>query len=192
MSVKATDFSFDLETLGVRPYSAIIEIGCAAFNRDTAQIVGHFTTVVSLASNLECGMSVDASTVAWWMRQPDKVRLPLFNEDAGVSLREALQMLSQFILKQGGSNACVWGFGPGFDINLLEDAYRQCAMEVPWRFFLARCGRTVIDLANIDAWSYRKAGVHHRALDDAVNQARMILDGIAVLRKGGDDEDDEL
>jgi len=75
-----------------------------------------------------------------------------------------------------GHHAYVWGNGATFDISILEAAYRQRGIPIPWAFWNIRDVRTIAALA----WPHVKkdhtefVGVPHRALDDAKHQARYV------------------
>lgn len=54
----------DLETMGVRPSSAVVSIGCVEFMQ--TDVISVFYTPVSLESCLKAGLTTDESTVKWW------------------------------------------------------------------------------------------------------------------------------
>jgi hypothetical protein len=72
----------------------------------------------------------------------------------------------------------VWGNGATFDISILEDAYRQLDLEIPWKFWNVRDCRTVKDMYESARGGYEKksGGTLHHALDDAKFQAQYICD----------------
>ncbi len=67
----ANNIMLDLETMGNTPTSAIIAIGAVRFDK---KIKGKFYGVIDLESCLEDGLTVDASTIMWWMQQSDAAR----------------------------------------------------------------------------------------------------------------------
>jgi exodeoxyribonuclease VIII len=71
----------------------------------------------------------------------------------------------------------MWGNGATFDISMLEDAYRQYEIEIPWKFWNVRDCRTVLDMYESIRGGFNKTvnrqGAHN-ALDDAKFQAQYI------------------
>lgn len=181
---KATDFSFDIETLGSRPYSSVISIGAVGFNRHTGEIHDEgFHIVVSATDCAAKGLRMDPDTVIWWMQQNDAAR-KVFSPGGGTTTDYALEALNKYLEESCNfsNSSGVWGNGSGFDINLLEDMYELSRPRCPWRFWQSRDVRTVVDIAALDKKAYRLEGTHHNALDDAINQAKMVIDGIAKLK----------
>lgn len=176
------DFSIDLETMGTMPYSALIAIGVQQFDRRSGNMGETFEITISPTDCVRQGLRMDPHTVMWWMGQSDEARAP-FVAGGGATLHYALGALDGYLSKAGfDGSSCVWGNGSGFDINLLEDAYRAIDARIPWKFWQARDVRTAVDLMRLDKALYRHDGVHHNALDDARNQARMVIDATAAIR----------
>ena len=110
------------------------------------------------------------STIEWWSTQSQEARDALGGED---DLKEVLVGLASWI----PSNAKVWGNGSTFDISMLEDAYRQHGLEIPWKFWNIRDCRTVVDMFETQRGGFgqnRKAASHN-ALEDAIAQAKYIM-----------------
>ena len=159
----------DLETLGQRPGSVIASIGAVLFG--DGQVHSKFYRRIDLKSCTQAGLTVDADTVAWWLRQGDQARAETFGEDEPrTTLAVALQQLSALI----GPQTCVWGNGAVFDLGLLAAAYHALHLEVPWKFRNERCYRTVAAL-NPQVPRPAMAGVKHVAVDDAEAQARHLM-----------------
>lgn len=178
------DFSIDIETLGTTPYSVILSIGVQGFNRHNGLMDDGFEIVVNAEDCVAKGLRMDPSTVLWWLQQSDEAR-KVFAPSGGATLHYALDQLNEYFKREKFSkNSCIWGNGAGFDINLLEDAYRVTpGVPCPWHFWQSRDVRTVVDIAGLDKKAYRHEGVHHTALADARNQARMVIDGVAQLKQ---------
>ena len=71
-------------------------------------------------------------------------------------------------------DAHIWGNGAAFDNVVLASAFRATGMQVPWAFWNDRCYRTVKSLfSNV---KLKRSGTHHNALDDAVTQAKHLLE----------------
>ncbi len=155
----------DLETMGNGVNAAIIAIGAVRF--DAGAITDEFYAVVDLASAVDAGLEIDASTVLWWMKQSDNSRQQF--ERNGVPLKEALKQFAEWV----GKGAEVWGNGAAFDNAILSNAYRKCGMKQPWEFWNDRCYRTVKNMH--PGVKMERIGVHHRAVDDAKSQAAHLM-----------------
>ena len=68
------DFSIDLETLGNKPYSVILDIGIVAFHRDTDTVDEGTNILVNAQDCVAHGLRMNADTVLWWMNQSDAAR----------------------------------------------------------------------------------------------------------------------
>ncbi|HZV85891.1 MAG TPA: 3'-5' exonuclease [Brevundimonas sp.] len=170
------DVMVDIETLGTRPGSAILSIGAVAFDPDTGTLGAEHYGVVSLASSLAFGATVDAETVAWWGRQTPEAQRVLFealspNAD---SLHVGLSGLTAFLRSVGDvAGLRIWGNGSDFDNVLLSAAYQQAGTVAPWAFWNNRCFRTAKNMFR--GFEPSREGEHHNALDDARHQARHAL-----------------
>jgi len=156
----------DLETLGTAPGSVIISLGAAQFNE--GGVISTFYRRIDAQSCVRAGLTMDASTVEWWMNQSADAR-HVFTQK-GDALHDALHDFCGWFPK----GACLWGNGATFDNVLLDSAYRAIKLDKPWPYWGDRCYRTVKALyKHIEADPFE--GVKHNALDDAVHQARHVV-----------------
>ena len=171
----------DLETMGITPQAPIVSIGAILFDPNLNKL-GNKKNNETFYEELDyseqdrkpCQSTVDwwntQSTVDWWNTQSEAAKNALGGLE---DLPDVLIKLAKFIPK----NAKVWGNGSTFDIAMLEDAYRQYDMEIPWAFWNVRDCRTVVDMFETQRGGLgqnRKAN-NHNALDDATNQAKYII-----------------
>lgn len=169
----------DLETMSTEPNAAIVAIGAVMFDaRGTTpekQIGPSFYAAISLASNERFGRHISASTVTWWLKQEPQARLEVAN--ANLDLREALMMLQSWCGTQCDQGVLkVWGNGSDFDNVILNSAYKEQRLLAPWKYSHNRCYRTMrACLPKVDV---PFAGVYHNALDDAINQARYLIQAV--------------
>ncbi len=165
----------DIETMGVRPTSAIVSIGAVRFDIDSDFIDtdNAFYRVVDLDSCLRLGMTVDASTVEWWLAQGEAARGALAVNKVHVDIAVGTfdYWLCHFPQVQP---LRVWCNGPSFDGVVLENAHTVCERRVPWRYNELRDMRTIVELANLDLSTLPRVGNAHNALDDAVFQAKAV------------------
>lgn len=169
------DLSIDLETMATTPDAMILSIGAAWFDRDTGEVqTPPFYRVIIITAGP--ARKMDPSTVQWWLLQSEPARLAVAGKDltGSCTLADALDELS-VVIESGVER--VWGNGTMFDLSILEDAYRQIRVRVPWHYRAPRDMRTLVDAAQalgFDPQSISFKGDMHRADHDAVHQARVI------------------
>lgn len=162
----------DLETMGNRSTAAIAAIGAVRFNPAQRQITSEFYMRVNLASSTDAGLTLDASTVLWWLKQSDDARKEITHPGA-VSLECALIEFENW-LHATEAAPIIWGNGADFDNVILANAYRAAGFEQPWNHYDNRCYRTLKSLK--PELKIQRTGTYHHALDDAKNQARHWFD----------------
>lgn len=157
----------DNETLSTTADAVILSIGAVKFDLATGEVSNEgFYASVSVDSNLSYGRRVDEQTLIWWFKQ-DAAAQQVFHEPKE-TLDSALVLLSDWI---GQGDYTVWSNGADFDLPMLAHAYRQCGLEVPWKFWNSRCFRTYKNLPGSKAVKPSADGVKHNAMSDAYNQA---------------------
>jgi len=166
------DIMLDLETMGNGPSAAIIAIGAVEFNTE-AQIIGEsFYINIDLASAVDEGGIMDASTVLWWMQQSEEAREPF--KVGGVGIDLALSLFAQWMAERSvPDNVKMWGNGAAFDNVILATAYQRLGMPPPWRYWNDRCYRTVKSI--YPTIKMERTGTHHNAVDDAKSQAQHLI-----------------
>src|SRR5690606_38002161 len=142
-------------------------------------IADEFYARVSLASALEYGLAMDASTVQWWLRQSDEARNEITGIDGDI-LPTALLNLALFMgdIDEPNKTALVWGNGRSFDNAILGHAYTAIRRHQPWAYWNDRDLRTLLTLYPA-AKELPFQGIKHHALHDARHEARQL---IAALR----------
>ena len=99
----------------------------------------------------------------------------LLNKDR-INLDEGLKKLSKFI--KNSKN--VWCHSPNFDCVILENAYRLCNLEIPWKFYNLRDTRTIYDLGNVKLKTIGET--KHHALHDCYNQILALKQSLTNLK----------
>lgn len=171
----------DLETLGTSAGCTILSIGAVAFG--LAGVGPELHVIISRDSCAKNGLAEDQDTLAWWMQQSREAQETLDHAtEGGLLLNEALMQLTNFMGLVSGHNlrnVKVWGNGADFDLPILAAAYKKSIVgETPWRFFNARCYRTLKNMLPQVPMPER-VGTHHNAVDDARTQA---LHAVKLLR----------
>ncbi len=151
----------DLETVGKSSNAAIIAIGACYF--DFNGTGDRFSAIVDLGSSMSHGLTIDAPAIKWWMKQSDEARSQ-FNSPAVSTLKSSLRSFAEFC----DPDTIVWGNGSDFDNVILANAFRECDLEIPWKFYNNRCFRTLKNSFVVEA--PERTG-KHSALSDAVWQA---------------------
>lgn len=160
----------DNETLGTTASAVILSIGAVKFDLATGKIDDDgFYASISIESNLDYGRRIQEDTLLWWLKQ-DAAAQQVFHE-AKTSLPDALTELSDWM---GTDDLTVWSNGADFDIPMLAHAYSQVQLEVPWKFWNARCFRTYKNLPGAKDIRVPALGVKHNALSDAYQQAQTV------------------
>lgn len=155
----------DIETLGNGPTSVIKSIGVVQFDLDSG--VGEKAEyVVNIDSCLKAGLTVDGSTIEWWMSQSDKARAVF--DQTGEDLREVLWKLHDFI-KTNAESPIMWCNGANFDFPILDNAFRACEVPSPWPYYATRDYRTI--KAITPKHLRVEPEVAHSAVADALAQA---------------------
>jgi exodeoxyribonuclease VIII len=172
-----TEVMMDLETLSVRPHSIILVIGAIKFNRGETWSVNiddeglkkldTFYIRIKIDSCVKIGLHSDPNTEKWWNEQDDDVKYEALNNPDRVTLKDALEKFSDWY----GNNPRrkIWGNGSSFDCTILGEAYKRCGLNIPWKFWLERDLRTIMDIGHIrmcDLPQYKK----HHALYDCYRQ----------------------
>ena len=167
------DIMVDLETLDTKPSAIILSIGACRINWVEETVDMPFHQVISIDSCKAAGLTESPSTVAWWNQQSSEAR-SVFT-DPNVPLLDALAQFSAYMKEFDHKNVRLWGNGSDFDNTILANAYAAMGFEAPWRFYNNRCFRTVKDMYSDMVQKLPRQGTHHNALDDALHQARELL-----------------
>lgn len=175
----------DLETLGKGPRAAIGEIGVVIVDVEQLVAVDEFYCRVDIGQPRER----DDSTLAWWEQQ--RIDSPLawkemFATPNRLFIADALNALKSFLSRHFPRALAVelMGNGPEFDNVILDNAYQQWGVELPWSFRGNQSLRTVVLmgrlLLDIDPkFQIEFDGIRHHALHDARHEAAYL---ISILR----------
>ncbi len=167
------DIMLDLETMGNGPNAAIVAIGAVCFDIEKEELGATFYETIDLQSSVAGGGIMDPSTVIWWLKQSEAARLDII---AGREpIESALELFASWIGKNlDADRVNMWGNGAAFDNVILASAYRRHNMLQPWDFRNDRCYRTIKSLN--PCHKMQRTGTHHNALDDAISQAKHLID----------------
>ncbi len=157
---------FDLETLSTQQTGVIVQIGAVKFNL-TDGITSKFIINIDPRSCKDYGLTVEKSTVEWWLNQPKEVRDSWKTNPK--SLPDALNSFNEWIGED--SNSLIGANGIVFDCGIVRNAYEVCRIERNWKYFNEFDIRTIGILLDVKL----SAGNTHNALEDALNQAENFI-----------------
>lgn len=181
------DLMLDIEALGKHANSVILTIGAQQFdpsvrgweskpqmNVANGEYYSPYMNVrVDVDEQEALGRVVEQETLEWWATQESAAKEDAFSVEDRFTLKQALNELSLL------ASPCkrVWSKGPVYDIVMLEHAYEQMRMKIPWKFYNVRDARTVYSLC--PKLESEKNG--HIALDDCRNQIIMLQKAFSML-----------
>lgn len=194
------DFShimLDLETLDVKPSAVVVSIGAVAFDPASPAIGEQFYAELTIPSNpsagytggltsqMKLGRTIGGDTAQWWLQQSSEAQAAFVASPAHADRfapEHALMLFAQFIARNGGKDAQIWGNGSDFDNVILGSMYETYGIQRPWSYSKNRCFRTINALPKDKNFvKPEREGVHHHALDDALYQARVLQEIVKCL-----------
>lgn len=170
MKMKTNTFMIDIETLGLVPGSAIIEIAAAEFCLETGEILRETVAKIDLLDSVRLGFTVDAYTAEFHLRNGYSGSL------RGCTLFRALHELDMF-LHHNTEDVTVWAWGKDFEAKHFEGMLDMMRMPPLWHYARLHCAR--------DEWirvfgDRRPAKRQHDALADV----RAQVGDLVTARKG--------
>lgn len=167
----------DIEALGLRPGSVVIELGCVLFDLETGKTGETFHRKIQPDANL----MVDLDTLAWHERHGT---WPSPSEDA-VPLARALRDFNVWV-HGAGTIESFWSWGSTYDFPLLVEAYRMVCLNMPWDYWQLCCARSVWRSA---FGNQRADSRPHEALADAKAACRDLMTALVALADGKQEQD---
>lgn len=194
----------DIETLGMPPKGALLQIGACMFDpyraQDTEELVVD-SFLVSVRRGYYDGMrddtwAVEPRTVQWWGEQSEEAQEGLMLNLVS-SPREALVRFSEWLTandftreaKNSQDVAQVWANPPTFDLAILNYAFDACDLKRPWHYRQEKDARTLMWLGqNIpnmgQGFTELLNGlVPHRGDHDAIRQALYVQRALARMAR---------
>lgn len=139
----------------------------------------------------------DPKTVKWWDMQSKEARAAFANP---IELKTGLIMFGGWLRGLSGDyydpndldrqypdDRRLWAHGAAFDPPFLTAAYKALGLPVPFHYRAPRDTRTAFDMAGVtdhSAWLAARPGplgINHHALDDAICEARGVIDAMANI-----------
>lgn len=167
----------NIETLGRSANAVIVAIAAAQFDPHGNGTIHEFQMNVDAESCQRAGLTLDASTVMWWLQQSDAARKAITRKDAS-DLHLVLDAFEDFVreIEAHEGKAIVWANSPAFDVAILNSAYKACGRDTLFEFRNERDWRTLTQLYPDIVRAHTREGVAHEAISDVRNQ-------VAILQK---------
>jgi len=156
------DIMVDIESLGKKIDSTIIQIAAISFDINTGKYISSFNQVVDLGRNSE-SPNLDADTIKWWIETDSKLFAELISNGT-VSSSELFNNFYEWIVDQGGEKSVyLWGNGILFDNKMIQYQLEN-DHNLPYPIFYKndRDVRTILELAS------KKIGVNEREIKETV------------------------
>lgn len=166
-------FSLDLETLSTHKNAVVASIGAFCMNPSTPAALPKFYRTLDIDDQTRMGRHISDSTMRWWMKQADAVRLATFPEEGNVSSAVAIYDLAMWMrsLTKPDQKMIVWVKGVNFDGAITESLCENLMITCPIGF---REWGEVRDIERLTGTRVHDfAGAHH-ALTDAVEQGKFV------------------
>ncbi len=153
------DFIIDLETLGSRPDSIVVDISVLVFDPDPT-VVQPFDELIKAGKRFKLDLNsqkgirtVNPKTVDWWKSQSDEAKINLKPAAGDYLIKDAIPEVLKF-LKDNGVDAWKsqgWCRGMSFDfpifVNMISETYNTIDTDKlePVKFWAQRDIRTAIE-----------------------------------------------
>jgi len=181
----------DLETMGNGPDAAIVALGAVEFDPEfldeedgyrfyRGKLGRTFYYNVDLQSSIDAGLTVDASTVYWWLEQSEAARKSLLKERE--SLYFVLGAFNEFWAAANAEN--IWAHGASFDVAILKSAYRKVRLKQPFKYNADLDTRSTYNVTGWPTDEEKKLAnkLEHNALEDAKAQALLVCNAMHRMR----------
>lgn len=175
----------DIETLGTKQDSVILQIGAVGFA--IGGMDPGFYADVTVEDQIKMGRTIDPSTVGWWFdKVSSEARVSVFERRHidTKPLHTCLEKLNEYIkayliddIHNNTSHDKIWANSPTFDLAIIKHAMESCGIIPCWKYWHEADVRTVKTIDNIINGSQLNTmpkvinSIDHSALDDAKNQA---------------------
>ena len=171
----------DLETLDTIPNSVILSLGCSLFAFEESNmdfnhyIETGFYVKLKATEQIKSGRTTSKDTINWWKTQGEEAKSVLFPQKIDKTLAEGLVLFSEYLnnSRYNFKKSYCWCRGSSFDWPIMDDAFRQHELKLPYNGWKIRDIKTAIDImAGTDNGAYilrsgtPKEFIKHNSLHD--------------------------
>jgi hypothetical protein len=177
----ANDIMIDIESLDTSPYCVILTIGAVRFDPKGTGVVERLELRPTIEDQTEVyNRVINDDTIRWWGTQNPAALEEAMGDQGRESFKECMEKLYKFCWNR----RAVWSNGASFDCVVMETAWQQLDMRIPWPFYTVRDTRTLYEVAGVKL----KDGGHvtsHKAVEDAERQAVVVQKAYKKLMDAG-------
>jgi hypothetical protein len=160
------DIMTDIETLGTKSDSTIIQIAAIAFDMMTGDHIATFNETVDIEK--DDFLNVDGSTIKWWLNT-NKELLHTLLSGGKHSSEEVLEMFHKWVMDlKEGNDVYLWGNGILFDNKMIQHQLEGNCLSYPIYYKNDRDVRTIVDLASA------KLGISENELKERFNDDSLV------------------
>lgn len=180
----------DIETLGTKFDSTIIQISAIAFSLQTGEYLSEFNRIVDITQNEK--LNVTGGTLVWWLNTNKELLTDLLNSGKGSSEQVLKEFHDWLIELSLDGELHLWGNGILFDNKMIEHQFENIGLKYPIFYRNDRDVRTVVDLASKKLSITEKelkerfndeSLVAHNAYDDVKYQINLVVECYKLLTK---------
>lgn len=191
------DIMVDIETLGNKIDSTIIQISAVSFDIHSGKIHETFNEVADISKN-ESKVNVTGSTLQWWINTNSELFSELLTKGEQSSedvTRNFHTWLVGIVSDQ--KDLYLWGNGILFDNAIIRHKFESIGLDYPIFYRNDRDVRTILELASnkleilervLRDSIYDKELVAHDAFNDVINQVALVTHCYKVLTAEGEKE----
>lgn len=177
------DIMVDIETLGNKSDSTIIQIAAAAFDINTGEIFSYMNEIADIEQNKE-SLNVTGSTLKWWMKTNPQLLNDLLNGGTKSSswvIGYFHAWLQQYV---DDNDVYLWGNGILFDNKMIQHQMELNNLNYPIFYRNDRDLRTLVELTSVKfgisekelrELYYDSDLTAHNAFDDVHNQIALAV-----------------
>lgn len=177
------DIMVDIETLGNKIDSTIIQLSAVSFDIKTGSIYETFNEVADISKN-ESTISVTGSTLQWWANTNAQLFAELLTR-GDLSSEEVLRKFHEWlhVINRDSRQLYLWGNGILFDNAMIRQQFEAIGLDYPIFYRNDRDVRTILELASIKLGKsekelreeiYDNELVAHDAFNDVANQVKLV------------------
>lgn len=188
------DIMVDLETLGTRQDTIVLEISAVEFNRYTGEIGEVFDAKLDIDDQLSYRRSLSRETLQWWFKQDEAAIKNVFDDVGGIKFETSTALFEFSNFVERCDNKCnsdsdrrvvkLWGNGSIFDLGILQNMYETCIFKVklPWKFWAVNDVRTIVDLNPDVKKNCEFDGTPHCAVDDCKHEIKYLVETLKTIK----------
>ncbi len=153
----------DLETLDTTPTSVILSFGSSLFafeerDKDFEHYINTgFYAKLNPIEQIKSGRTTDQGTIDWWKKQGKEAQKVLIPQKTDITLRDGLIQFCDYLnnSRYDYKKSYCWCRGSSFDWPIIEDAFRQHKLKLPYNGWKIRDIKTAVDfMAGTDNGAY--------------------------------------